>query len=394
MSNRFQPLRLAWDDPEPVPGHEDRRRLLSLGSAWLVLGTLSGVAALTASSSALAVLGALGLICAAIAIRDAQGASFDATVLALVLPSILQPVAIVLMLVFCVTATAGSALMLAALFLGEGVIRIGLSRDERFPARGWLFLNGLLALALGAVVLSQWPQPSLWVMGLSIGIDMAWAGWSCLTLARVLQSPCNFTTRKGGIMNIVNQRRLAGGALAALALAAVVTFGNRPAVHAAEGDKVEYTFGRPVNDGEQTYDWYRKTHVDWAAKRYGVDPKKVGDGMDTWHWWCGVDNPGFWREMAKHTSKKENALTARIDLFRMLNTVPRAERWEKIGLINDPDCVPADKPDQYGLKLDRMKDGALTWDPRSLRLLQRRRRPATLQEQELQREEMVHRQIP
>src|ERR1700722_8529104 len=83
---------------------------------------------------------------------------------------------------------------------------------------------------------------------------------------------------------------LAGGTLTAVALAALI-FGNRPAVRAAEGDQVEYTFGRPVEKGEQTYDWYRKTHADEAAKRYGVDPNAVGDGMDTWHWWGGVDNP-------------------------------------------------------------------------------------------------------
>jgi hypothetical protein len=152
--------------------------------------------------------------------------------------------------------------------------------------------------------------------------------------------------------------------MAALALAALWGVGgDRAAALAADGDEVEYTFGRPVNDGEQTYAWYRKAHADWAAKRYGVDPKAVGDGMDTWHWWCGFDNPGFWREMAKLTSKKENVLAARIDLLRMLHTVPRSERWEKIGLINDPDCVPAEKPDQYGLRIDRMKDGTLTWDP-------------------------------
>jgi hypothetical protein len=46
-----------------------------------------------------------------------------------------------------------------------------------------------------------------------------------------------------------------------------------------------------VEKGEQSYDWYRKTHADEAAKRYGVDPNAVGDGMDTWHWWAGVDNP-------------------------------------------------------------------------------------------------------
>jgi len=158
--------------------------------------------------------------------------------------------------------------------------------------------------------------------------------------------------------------RLFGGTLTALALAVVlVGGGNPPAARGADGDEVEYTFGRPVKDGEQTYDWYRKTHTDIAAKRYGADPKKVGDGMDTWHWWCGVDNPGFWREQARLTSKKENVLAPRIDLLRMLHTLPRAERWEKIGVINDPDTVPADKPDQYGLMIDRMKDGALTWDP-------------------------------
>ena len=54
---------------------------------------------------------------------------------------------------------------------------------------------------------------------------------------------------------------------------------------------------------------------------------------------------------------------ARVDFFRADANMPRADRWEKMGLINDPDTVPADKPDQYGLMIDRMKDGALTWDP-------------------------------
>src|SRR5947209_8610913 len=117
-------------------------------------------------------------------------------------------------------------------------------------------------------------------------------------------------------MNPRNWRLLGGGALIALTLTVLLgSGGNPPAARADE-----------------------------AAKRYGVDPKRVSDGMDTWHWWCGVDNPGFWREQAKLTSKKANVLTARIDLFRMLHTVPRSERWQKIGLINDPDCVPAGKP--------------------------------------------------
>ena len=150
---------------------------------------------------------------------------------------------------------------------------------------------------------------------------------------------------------------LIGGALTAVALAALLIFGHRPTVRAAEGDQIEYTFGRPVEKDERTYDWYRKTHADQAAKRYGVNPEAVGDGMDTWHWWTGIDNPGFWRQLTMLTTGKLKALDVRVDLLRTL-MLPRSKRWELIGLINDPDTVPADKPDRYGLMLDRMKDGS------------------------------------
>jgi hypothetical protein len=105
-------------------------------------------------------------------------------------------------------------------------------------------------------------------------------------------------------MRIGNRRTHIVGTLAALCLAALLIGEMRPVAHAAEGDEVEYTFDRPITDGEQTYAWYRKTHGDEAAKRYGVNPDAVGDGMDTWHWWVGVDNPGFWRDLSVLTSGK------------------------------------------------------------------------------------------
>ena len=53
----------------------------------------------------------------------------------------------------------------------------------------------------------------------------------------------------------------------------------------------------------------------------------------------------------------------KVDFLRLLTTVPRNKRFELIGLINDPDTVAAEKPDQYGLMIDRMKAGTLKWDP-------------------------------
>ena len=164
-------------------------------------------------------------------------------------------------------------------------------------------------------------------------------------------------------MSIGSRHTLIVGTLAALCLVAFVIGEMRLVAHAAEGDEVEYTFDRPITDGEQTYAWYRKTHGDEAAKRYGVNPDAVGDGMDTWHWWTGVDNPGFWRDLSILTSGKgSNPVDARVDFLSVVMQ-PRADRWKKMGLINDPDTVAAEKPDKYGLMIDHMKDGSLTWDP-------------------------------
>ena len=48
------------------------------------------------------------------------------------------------------------------------------------------------------------------------------------------------------------------------------------------------------------------------------------------------------------------------DYLKILATTSRADRWTKIGLIKDPDTVPADKPDKYGLLLDRATDAELS----------------------------------
>ena len=77
--------------------------------------------------------------------------------------------------------------------------------------------------------------------------------------------------------------------------------------------------------------------------------------------------PEFWREITKSTSAGPgNLLGVKVDFLRVLATVPRSKRFELMGLINDPDAVAADKPDRYGLMLDRMKDGTLTWDADTL----------------------------
>src|SRR5947209_40860 len=103
MSDRYQSLLAATEVFDPTLVHEDRRRLLALGTAWLVLGALSGASTLMANPATPAALGAIALVCAAVTIRGALGSNHDAAVFALVLPGSLQSVAAVLMVVWSVT---------------------------------------------------------------------------------------------------------------------------------------------------------------------------------------------------------------------------------------------------------------------------------------------------
>jgi uncharacterized membrane protein HdeD (DUF308 family) len=74
-------------------------------------------------------------------------------------------------------------LLLAASFLVGGVLRIVFSLAVRFPAWPWVVFNGLVDLLLGVFILNRWPDSSLWVIGLFIGVDLIFHGWSWVVLA-------------------------------------------------------------------------------------------------------------------------------------------------------------------------------------------------------------------
>jgi uncharacterized membrane protein HdeD (DUF308 family) len=74
-------------------------------------------------------------------------------------------------------------LLLAASFFVGGVLRIVLSLADAFLAWPWVLLNGVVNLILGVMIWRGWPESSLWVIGLFIGIDLLFHGWSWIMLA-------------------------------------------------------------------------------------------------------------------------------------------------------------------------------------------------------------------
>jgi uncharacterized membrane protein HdeD (DUF308 family) len=80
-------------------------------------------------------------------------------------------------------ASAVALTLLIAMFLiFGGIFRIVLALSVRFHNQLWLVLHGIINLVLGILIWRQWPLSGLWVIGLFVGIDMIFNGWSLIML--------------------------------------------------------------------------------------------------------------------------------------------------------------------------------------------------------------------
>ncbi|MDI9817781.1 MULTISPECIES: HdeD family acid-resistance protein [unclassified Legionella] len=85
------------------------------------------------------------------------------------------------------------ASMLITAMLATVLIIIGISRlfmafiMRKSSGWVWLFLAGLVAIALGTMILMKWPLSGLWVIGLFVAIEIIVDGWSYIFLALTLR---------------------------------------------------------------------------------------------------------------------------------------------------------------------------------------------------------------
>lgn len=93
-------------------------------------------------------------------------------------------------------ATAVTLTLLIAMFLiFGGIFRVVVAFVVRYHNWGWLVLHGVVNLFLGIAIWRQWPLSGLWVIGLFIGIDMIFNGWSLVMLGLTAKNlPLNAST--------------------------------------------------------------------------------------------------------------------------------------------------------------------------------------------------------
>lgn len=158
-------------------------RLLLLGMVSIIVGMLAIGSTFVATLASVFVFGWL-LIIAGVAevvhaIMVRHGRAFALHLLSAALYLLVG----LFILEHPVKAATVLTLLLAAAFLVGGVLRIIFALAIHFPAWPWVLLNGVVDLFLGVFIWNEWPESSVWVIGLFVGIDLLLHGWSWVFLA-------------------------------------------------------------------------------------------------------------------------------------------------------------------------------------------------------------------
>jgi uncharacterized membrane protein HdeD (DUF308 family) len=75
-------------------------------------------------------------------------------------------------------------MLLTVFFAMEGIAKISLAFMMRPLARwSWVLFSGATSLLLAIIILMGWPGTALWVLGLLVGINMIFLGWTLLNIS-------------------------------------------------------------------------------------------------------------------------------------------------------------------------------------------------------------------
>jgi uncharacterized membrane protein HdeD (DUF308 family) len=183
---------------ENRPGDFIRHELEALRAEWywfLILGVLmilGGMAAVAHTVIAGVVvtvfIGVLMIVAGAAQIVGSFWAGKWTGFLITMLAGIVYLVVGGMLLKEPVAGVASLTLVVGAFFLASGIFRSVAAMTLKMHHWGWILLNGVVTALLGLLVLAEWPADSLFAIGLFVGIDMIFNGWTYVMLAFGLRS--------------------------------------------------------------------------------------------------------------------------------------------------------------------------------------------------------------
>ncbi|MBN2473424.1 MAG: HdeD family acid-resistance protein [Pirellulales bacterium] len=157
--------------------------LLALGIALTTLGTVAVASSFFVSIVTVVMFGVLLLIGGVVQIVNSFWIGKWGGLLLHLLMGIFYAVVGVLIIDAPLEGAIALTLLVAMFLIVGGLFRIVSAMMLRFRNWGWPLLNGFVSLLLGILIYRQWPASGLWVIGLFVGIEMIFNGWSWVMLA-------------------------------------------------------------------------------------------------------------------------------------------------------------------------------------------------------------------
>jgi uncharacterized membrane protein HdeD (DUF308 family) len=97
-------------------------------------------------------------------------------------------------------ASLSLTLIIAYALIAIGVLR-GIMAFQIRPSKGWWWplFSGLISVALGVLILMEWPESGLWVIGLFIAIELIFNGWSYIFVALAARAAAKARKASGSV---------------------------------------------------------------------------------------------------------------------------------------------------------------------------------------------------
>jgi len=165
-----------------------RGRVIFAGITMLVLGTAAVIYDVTATLASVFLFGWLLLLAGAIQVVYAFQVRTGSGFFLYLVDEIIRATVGTLLVVYPGWGALTLTLVLSFYFIVSGLFKTIVSMILQFRSWGWSAASGLVSVALGAMLVMQWPVSGLWLIGFAVGLDLILYGWALLMFAAAVKN--------------------------------------------------------------------------------------------------------------------------------------------------------------------------------------------------------------
>lgn len=163
--------------------HENWGWYMALGLALVVLGGLAAVYSYASTIFSVMYLGAFAVFVGVVELVRAFKVKLWGSFFLHIFLSVLYLVAGFYLFMNPSMNALALTLLMAIFFVVAGVLKMVFAFFKDTPHKLWVFVSGLVSLLLGILLWRQWPVSGTWAIGLFVGIDVMFVGFTWIMLA-------------------------------------------------------------------------------------------------------------------------------------------------------------------------------------------------------------------